>query len=96
MTDKQLRKLKKEDLLSILLTQSREIERLREELAVTRKKLRERELSIAKTGSLAEASLALFHVFENAQKAADLYVENVRIRAGKMSSRTSDDREERP
>ena len=82
MTDKQLRRLKKEDLLSLLLTQSKEIERLRKELAITRKKLEDKQILIAKTGSLAEASLAVSRVFEDAQKAADLYLENVRSRAG--------------
>jgi len=81
MTDRELRKLKKDDLLSLLLAQSKEIERLNEELELTKKQLEERRLFIARSGSLAEASMALYQVIENAQKAADLYLENVKANA---------------
>ena len=78
MTDKELKKLSKADLLSLLLTQSKEMDRLKEELAETRKQLEDRSILLEKSGSLADASLAIFHVLEDAQKAADLYLENVR------------------
>ena len=81
MTDRELRKLKKEDLLSLLLAQSKELDRLRQELEDTKQQLVERRLSIAKSGSLAEASVAIYQVFENAQKAADMYLENVKANA---------------
>lgn len=77
MTDKELKKLSKADLLSLLLTQSKEMDRLKEELAETRKQLEDRSILLEKSGSLADASLAIFHVLEDAQKAADLYLENV-------------------
>ena len=78
MTDKQLKKLSKQELLSLLLTQSKEMDRLKEELEETRKQLEDRNIQISKCGSLAEASLAVFHVLEEAQKAADLYLDNVK------------------
>ena len=78
MTDKELKKLSKADLLSLLLTQSKEMDRLKEELAEVRKQLEDRSILLEKSGSLADASLAIFHVLEDAQKAADLYLENVR------------------
>lgn len=78
MTDKELKKLSKADLLSLLLTQSKEMDRLKEELADARKQLEDRSILLEKSGSLADASLAIFHVLEDAQKAADLYLENVR------------------
>ena len=78
MTDKELKKLSKADLLSLLLTQSKEMDRLKEELAEARKQLEERSILLEKSGSLADASLAIFHVLEDAQKAADLYLENIR------------------
>ena len=71
MTDKQLKKLSKSDLLSLLLTQSKEMDRLKEELEQAKKQLEDRRILIDKSGSLAEASLAIFHVLEDAQKAAD-------------------------
>ena len=78
MTDKQLKKLSKSDLLSLLLTQSKEMDRLKEELEQAKKQLEDRRILIDKSGSLAEASLAIFHVLEDAQKAADLYLENIK------------------
>ncbi len=78
MTDKELKKLSKADLLSLLVTQSKEMDRLKEELAETKKQLEDRSILVEKSGSLADASLAIFHVLEDAQKAADLYLENIK------------------
>ena len=77
MTEKQLRQLKRTDLLELLLTQSKEIDRLNAELEEARRQLEDRRILISNTGSIAEASLAIFHVLEDAQKAADLYLENI-------------------
>lgn len=73
-----LRKLKRRDLLEIMLAQSREIDRLREQVDALQAQLDDRNLKLEKAGSLAEASLAVTKVFDEAQKAADLYLENVR------------------
>ena len=51
---------------------------LEKELAEVKSQLEEKNLKIEHAGSLAEASLALTNIFEEAQKAADLYLENVR------------------
>ena len=48
------------------------------ELAEANARLEERRIAIEESGSIAEASLKLTKVFEEAQKAADLYVENVK------------------
>ena len=40
--------------------------------------LQDRKLTIENAGSIAEASLALNKVFETAQLAADLYIENIK------------------
>ncbi len=74
---KNLSKLKRSELLEIILAQSEEIERLRAELAQKDAELESRRIAIAESGSIAEASLKLTRVFEEAQKAADLYVANV-------------------
>ena len=89
MTEKELLKLKRSELLEIMLAQSREIDRLREELEETKEKLADREIRIEKAGSIAEASLRLTNIFEEAQKAVDLDVENMKRRtaAGGTGSR---------
>lgn len=86
MTEKELLKLKRTELLEIMLAQSREIDSLREELAETRKKLEDKRIKIKEAGSIAEASLKLTQIFEEAQRAADLYVENVKRRANRKES----------
>ena len=81
MTEKELLKLKKSELLEIMLAQSKEIDSLRAQLEETNAKLKSKKIAIKESGSIAEASLKLTKVFEEAQKAADLYVENVKRKA---------------
>ena len=81
MTEKELLKLKKSELLEIMLAQSKEIDSLREQLADVKAKLADREIAISESGSIAEASLKINKIFEEAQKAADQYVENIKNRA---------------
>ena len=77
MTDKELRKLNRLELLEILLAQQEEIDRLQAQLAETQEKLESKDIRIKEMGSIADASLALTEVFSDAQKAADLYIQNV-------------------
>lgn len=78
MTDKELHKLKRAELLEMMIEQGREIERLQARLAEAEAKLAKRELLVAQAGSIAEASLAVHEIFEAAQRAADQYLENVK------------------
>ena len=80
MTNKELKKLTRAELLEMLLIQSREKQKLEEELAEARKELSEKEIRIAESGSIAEAALKLSGVFEAAQRAADQYLENIKNR----------------
>ena len=47
-----------------MLAQSKEIDRLRDELAKANEKLENQEIKLANAGSIAEASLSLTKVFE--------------------------------
>ena len=78
MTEKELKKLSRQELLEVLLAQSKKIDRLNGKLKETQDKLTEREIAISEAGSIAEASLILNNVFADAQKAADQYLENIR------------------
>ena len=62
-----LSKLKKKDLMEIMLLQSEEIDRLREENAVLQAKLDDRNFQFERIGSIAEASLAVTNIFEEAE-----------------------------
>ncbi len=73
-----LNKMKKKDILEIMLAQSKEIDALRKENVELREKLDERIFDIEEVGSIAEASLAVTNIFKEAEKAAAVYLENVR------------------
>ena len=81
MTDKELRRLHREDLLQILIAQQKQIEDLQAALEDAEKALEDRKIAIEESGSLAEAALKLNDVFKAAQQAADMYVSEVRERA---------------
>lgn len=85
MTDRELKKLSRADLLELLLEESRENERLREQLREANEKLADRAIILENTGSIAEAALRLNGVFEAAERAAVQYLENVRRRAEEAS-----------
>ena len=72
MTEKELRKLGRAELLELLLEQAREFEALEQRLNAA-----EAALQLETCGSIAEASLKLNGVFEAAQKAAEQYQQNV-------------------
>jgi len=78
MTDKELKKLSRADLLEILIEQGKEIERLKEIIKKDEKKLQSKKIMLNEAGSIAEASLKVNQIFENAQKAADQYLVNIR------------------
>lgn len=78
MTDQELKKLKRDELLQIMIAQSKRISALKKRLDETEKKLADKELALKATGNIAEASLKLNHIFEDAQAAADQYLYNVK------------------
>ena len=81
MTDKQLRKLRRSELLEMRMEIGQENETLAAENRDLRARLEDKQLRIEKSGSLAEAALQLSGVFEAAQRAAELYLENIKQRA---------------
>lgn len=76
--EKDLTKLKKKDILKIMVSQGEEIDRLRIRVAELEHELEENKIEKDKVGSIAEASLAVTHIFEEADKAAKIYLENIR------------------
>ncbi|MGN0963015.1 MAG: hypothetical protein ACI4PP_05500 [Clostridia bacterium] len=84
MTDKELRKLGRGELLEMLLAQSKEAESLRSQLEEATAQMESRNIDLTKAGSIAEAALSLNGVFTAAQAAADQYLENVRRMTGRQ------------
>lgn len=77
MTEKELRKLNRSELLQLLLIQTRENERLQKELDAAHRQIADRRLHVEKAGNLAQAVLEVNHVLEAAQKAAEQYLLNI-------------------
>lgn len=77
MTDKELKRLSRGELLEMLIQQSKELERLRKQLDAAESALRNREIAITNAGSIAEAALQLNGVFTAAQDACQQYMENI-------------------
>lgn len=78
MTDKELHRLKRSELLEILVEMSEENDRLKEENESLKNQLYDKNIKIENSGSIAEAALKLSGIFEAAQKAADCYLENIK------------------
>lgn len=81
MTDKELKRLSRAELLELLIGQMRENQRLEKELAAANAALQDRTIVIEQAGSIAEAALQLNGVFAAAEAAAAQYLENVRKQA---------------
>ena len=75
----ELRRLKKLELLEIILEQEKEIERLTRLTEELQQKLEDRQIKIAESGSIAEAALKLSGIFEAAQRAADMYIRSAEL-----------------
>ena len=80
MTNNQLKKLSRKDLLEMLLELRRENDQLRKKLTEMQMLLDNRAIFLEEAGSIAEASLRLNGIFEAAQAACDQYTENIRRR----------------
>ncbi|MDG4982277.1 DNA repair protein [Lactococcus lactis] len=74
-----IKKLRRSDLIEICISQAEEIEYLNE-------KLEEKNIILEESGSIAMAALRLNNIFEDAQKAADQYVESVKYQTDKKVS----------
>ncbi len=89
MKEKDLRRLKRVELLDMLIEQGRlvdaqaeEITKLKAQIEELNRKMEERIVSLERTGSIAEASLRLARVFEAAEDAAKIYLENLQVKSG--------------
>lgn len=85
MTDKELKKLNRRQLLELLMLQTKRTEELEEKvvdaerrLADMTRRLSEKQASVTDMGTMAEAALKLNGVFEAADAAARQYLENVK------------------
>lgn len=84
MTDKELRNLKRVELLEMLIAQVEENERLKGSLEEAQKALSDRQIIINEAGSIADAALQINGVYAVAQAAAMQYLENIQRLSGEQ------------
>lgn len=84
----ELKKLRRIDLLEMLLELRRENDFLRTRVTELEDSLKSKTIQINNSGSIAEASLMLNGVFEAAQAACDQYKQNVRMQCDMMEQET--------
>ena len=84
MTEKELRKLNRYQLLELLVMQTERVEKLQKQLAQAEAQFNDQDIRITALGSIAEASLQLNGVFEAAQAAADSYLASARAQADEI------------
>lgn len=87
MTDREMKKLSRAQLLEMLLAQSREVARLRKELEETKEQLEDRRIRLAESGNIAEAALRLSGVFEKAQEASEQYLAEIETMRSETQTR---------
>lgn len=86
MTDKEFKHLSRSELIDIIYTLRKNQETLEKMNAALKEKLAAREIKIENAGSIAEAAIAISNVFEDAQKAADMYLEQIKRNHEKAES----------
>ena len=86
MTDREIRHLSKTELLSIIRDQEQELQQMKEKTEKLEHQLSDKRIGLKKCGSIAEASLQVNRVFEDAQSAADQYLSEVKERRDKAGT----------
>lgn len=86
MTDKELKRLSRSELLEMLIAQMKENEALQSRLELAEAQLNDRKIAVEKAGTLAEASLSLNGVFQAAEAAAQQYLENIERMSGQQET----------
>ena len=78
MADRELRHMRRTELVEIIFALKQSEDQLKAENADLTAKLEQRQIHLDSAGSIAQAALELNHVFEAAQAAADDYLASVR------------------
>ena len=90
MTDKELRRLSRAELIDILYELQKRGEELDAQNQQLRRQLEQRQLHLAEAGSIAEAALRVNGVFEAAQAAADQYLLSVQASVASAEQKVAD------
>lgn len=78
MTDKELKKLSRTDLLELLVEQGKQLEELQNKYAELEQRFEERRIEMKNAGSIADAAMRINDIFNVAQRTANDYIANVK------------------
>ena len=78
MTDKEFKRLNRSQLIDIIYQLQLEQEDLVQENRKLKEELADKRIRMHQAGNIAEASLAIHHVMQSAQNAAEQYLEEIR------------------
>ena len=81
LTEKELKKLNRYQLLEMLIIQTERADELQQQLDVMQKLACEKDFRMSNLGSIADAAIQVSSVFEAAQTAADIYLDAARKQA---------------
>ena len=84
MTDKELKRLNRYQLLELLIMQTRRADELQAQLDQARQELENRKIQMKDIGSIAEASAQMTGLLEAAQNTADLFLDAAKQRIAEM------------
>lgn len=79
MTEKELKKLSRIELLELLIEQTERCEELERKLAEAEQEIKNQSLNVKEVGTLAEACLKVNKIFESADAAAKQYLANIKV-----------------
>jgi len=91
LTEKEMKKLNRYQLLELLIIQTEEVNTLRQQLQEAQKALENRNIQMESIGSIAEASLHLEGVFDAAQNAVDLFLAEAKKRISEMEAQAAEE-----
>jgi cell division septum initiation protein DivIVA len=90
MTDKEFRKLKRSDLISIIYEYQKRQDELLAEIDSIKTELDDKRIKISNAGSIADAVVGLDFLFETAQKTADDYLAQIKLRVEEAEKRAEE------
>ena len=86
MEQKDLKKIKRRELLELMLEQAKRIQELELEVKDLKSELDSKRIKIKESGSIAEAALKLNNIFEDAENAVNQYYENFKENCKKIET----------
>ncbi len=93
MADKELRKMNRTELIEIIYAMQQNERTLREENEKLQRLLHDKMIRLGRSGSIAEAALDLNHIFEDAEAAAQQYLDSLKDADERASQILTDARE---